>query len=88
MHTSKRVKILKKVKLNETIIDEEKLYRYNSEEENFSDNKLKGQALEGKFQREDSLGKGNSTNQHFKRVLVSYPNIHSHHMENILKYHS
>ena len=43
MHNSKRGKI------NETIFDEEKLYRYNSEE-NFSDNKLKGQALEGKFQ--------------------------------------
>ena len=38
---------------------------------------------------EDSLGKGNSTNQHYKRVLVSYPNIRSHRMENILKkYHS
>ena len=54
MHTSKRGKLQKKGKLNETIFDEEKLYRYNSEEENFSDNKLKGQALEGKFHREYS----------------------------------
>ena len=54
MHNSKTGKLQKKGKLNETIFDEEKLYRYNSEEEKFSDNKLKGQALEGKFQREES----------------------------------